>query len=102
MFGLDAIELARAQFGFTVAFHIIFPAFSIGLASYLAVLEGLWLVTRKSVYLDLFRYWVKIFSIGFGWAWSRASSCRISSAPIGRYSRASPARSSAPSWATKC
>jgi cytochrome d ubiquinol oxidase subunit I len=66
MFGLDAIELARAQFGFTVAFHIIFPAFSIGLASYLAVLEGLWLITGRAVYLDLFRYWVKIFSIGFG------------------------------------
>ena len=66
MFGLDAIELARAQFGFTVAFHIIFPAFSIGLASYLAVLEGLWLATGRAVFLDLFRYWVKIFSIGFG------------------------------------
>jgi cytochrome d ubiquinol oxidase subunit I len=62
---LDAFHLARAQFAFTVIFHIVFPAFSIGLASYLAVLEGLWLRTGKSVYLDLFRYWVKIFSIGF-------------------------------------
>jgi cytochrome d ubiquinol oxidase subunit I len=66
MFGLDATELARAQFGFTIAFHIIFPAFSIGLASYLAVLEGLWLVTGRSVYIDLFRYWLKIFALGFG------------------------------------
>ncbi len=65
MHGLDALTLARAQFGFTVSFHIIFPAFSIGLASYLMVLEGLWLRTGKPVYLDLFRYWVKIFSIGF-------------------------------------
>ena len=62
---IDAFHLARAQFGFTVAFHIIFPAFSIGLASYLMVLEGLWLRTGQRVYLDLFRYWVKIFSIGF-------------------------------------
>ncbi len=62
---IDAFHLARAQFGFTVAFHIIFPAFSIGLASYLMVLEGLWLRTGKPVYLDLFRYWVKIFSLGF-------------------------------------
>jgi cytochrome d ubiquinol oxidase subunit I len=38
---IDALVLARAQFGFTVAFHIIFPVFSIGLASFLAVLEGL-------------------------------------------------------------
>ncbi len=62
---IDAFHLARAQFGFTVAFHIMFPAFSIGLASYLAVLEGLWLRTGKQVYLDLFKYWVKIFSLGF-------------------------------------
>jgi len=65
MFGITALHLARAQFGFTVAFHILFPAFSIGLAAFLAVLEGLWLKTGKHVYLDLFRYWLKIFSIGF-------------------------------------
>ena len=65
MFGIDAFHLARAQFAFTVGFHIVFPAFSIGLAAYLAVLEGLWLKTGRQVYLDLWRYWVKIFSIGF-------------------------------------
>ena len=65
MFPIDAFHLARAQFAFTVAFHIMFPAFSIGLASFLAVLEGLWLWTKKQVYLDLFRYWLKIFSLGF-------------------------------------
>ena len=43
MFGLDAFHLARIQFAFTVSFHIIFPAITIGLASYLVVLEGLWL-----------------------------------------------------------
>ena len=60
-----ALILARAQFAFTVSFHFIFPAFSIGLASYLAVLEGLWLWTGRQAYLDLFRYWVKIFAIAF-------------------------------------
>ncbi|WNO53425.1 cytochrome ubiquinol oxidase subunit I [Stakelama saccharophila] len=62
---LDAVLLARIQFAFTVSFHFIFPSFSIGLASYLAVLEGLWLKTGKQVYLDLFRYWVKIFAVAF-------------------------------------
>ena len=62
---LDAILLARIQFAFTVSFHFFFPAFSIGLASYLAVLEGLWLKTGKQIYLDLFRYWLKIFAIAF-------------------------------------
>lgn len=62
---LDAVVLARAQFAFTVSFHFIFPAFSIGLASYLAVLEGLWLKTGREVYLELFRYWVKIFAVAF-------------------------------------
>lgn len=64
--GFDALLLARIQFAFTVSFHFIFPALTIGLASYLAVLEGLWLWTGKSVYLDLFRYWIKIFAINFG------------------------------------
>ena len=63
--GLDALVLARAQFGFTIAFHIVFPAFSIGLASYLAVLEALWLRTGREVYLNLFRYWIKIFAVAF-------------------------------------
>jgi cytochrome d ubiquinol oxidase subunit I len=63
--GETALILARVQFAFTVAFHFIFPAFSIGLASYLAVLEGLWLKTGKDVYLRLFRYWIKIFAIAF-------------------------------------
>jgi len=62
----DAVLLARFQFAFTVSFHFIFPSFSIGLASYLAVLEALWLKTGRAVYLDLFKYWVKIFALAFG------------------------------------
>jgi cytochrome d ubiquinol oxidase subunit I len=60
-----ALSLARAQFGFTIAFHIMFPAFSIGLASYLAVLEGCWLATKKPMFLDAYKYWLKIFSVVF-------------------------------------
>jgi cytochrome bd ubiquinol oxidase subunit I len=61
-----ALLLARMQFAFTVSFHFIFPAFTIGLASYLAVLEGLWLKTKDDVYLRLFKYWLKIFALTFG------------------------------------
>ncbi|MEM6408875.1 MAG: cytochrome ubiquinol oxidase subunit I [Pseudomonadota bacterium] len=64
--GFSAEHLARFQFAFTVSFHIIFPAFSIGLASYLAVLNGMWLRTRDQVYLNLFNYWKKIFAVAFG------------------------------------
>jgi cytochrome d ubiquinol oxidase subunit I len=60
-----AIILARIQFAFTVSFHFLFPAFSIGLASFLAVLEGLWLKTGKGVYANLYRYWLKIFAVVF-------------------------------------
>ena len=63
--GVDATLLARIQFAFTISFHIIFPSFTIGLASYLAVLEGLWLKTGREVYLRLFKYWVKIFAVAF-------------------------------------
>ena len=62
----DAAMLARLQFAFTVSFHIVFPAFSIGLASYLAVLEGLYLWTKDKVYEELFDFWKAIFAIAFG------------------------------------
>jgi cytochrome d ubiquinol oxidase subunit I len=62
---MTALDLARIQFAFTVSFHFLFPAFTIGLASYLAVLEGLWLATAKGVYANLYRYWLKIFAIVF-------------------------------------
>jgi cytochrome bd ubiquinol oxidase subunit I len=63
---LDAELLARIQFAFTISFHIIFPSFTIGLASWLAVLEGLYLKTNKSVYSELYQFWVKIFAVSFG------------------------------------
>ncbi|KRW62875.1 cytochrome ubiquinol oxidase subunit I [Pseudomonas sp. TTU2014-080ASC] len=66
MFGLEALDLARIQFAFTISFHIIFPAITIGLASYLAVLEGLWLKTGQEVYRDLYHFWIKIFAVNFG------------------------------------
>src|SRR6266853_5981878 len=62
----DALQLARIQFGFTVSFHIIFPAITIGLASYLAVLEGYWLRTQNEVYRTLYHFWSKIFAVNFG------------------------------------
>ncbi|SFF19378.1 cytochrome bd-I ubiquinol oxidase subunit 1 apoprotein [Sulfitobacter brevis] len=66
MFGdISAIDLARFQFAFTISAHIIFPAFSIGLASFLAVLNGLWLWTRDDIYLRLFDYWKTIFAVVF-------------------------------------
>lgn len=61
----DPILLARIQFAFTVSFHIIFPAFTIGLASYLAVLEGLWLWTGKDVFLRVYKFWLRIFAVAF-------------------------------------
>ena len=64
--GISAETLARIQFAFTVSFHIIFPAFSIGLASFLAVLNAQWLRTRDATYLALFNYWKKIFAVAFG------------------------------------
>ncbi|MGE8318805.1 MAG: cytochrome ubiquinol oxidase subunit I [Comamonas sp.] len=62
----DALHLARLQFAFTVAVHIIFPAISIGMASFLAVLEWRWLANGNKVYQDMFFFWSKIFAIGFG------------------------------------
>src|ERR1700712_3478180 len=62
----DALFLSRLQFAFTIAFHIIFPSFSIGLASFLAELEGLWLFTGRERFKTLYLFWIKIFALSFG------------------------------------
>ncbi len=64
--GLDALELARLQFAFTVSAHIFFPAFTIGLASWLAVLNGMSLATGDALYMRVFDHWKIIFAVIFG------------------------------------
>ncbi|MBX2833364.1 MAG: cytochrome ubiquinol oxidase subunit I [Micavibrio sp.] len=66
LYDLDPVILARIQFAFTISFHIVFPAFTIGLASWLAIVEGLWLKTGKDVYQDIYKFWIKIFAVCFG------------------------------------
>src|ERR1700756_3328633 len=63
---LTALLVSRIQFAFTVSFHIIFPSFTIGLAMWLVVLEGLDLLTATPVYRRLFDFWLKIFGVTFG------------------------------------
>jgi cytochrome d ubiquinol oxidase subunit I len=63
---IDALLLSRLQFAFVISFHILFPAFTIGLASWLAMLEGLHLWTGRDVYLRLYRFWLKLFAVSFG------------------------------------
>ncbi|MEM5403039.1 MULTISPECIES: cytochrome ubiquinol oxidase subunit I [Paraburkholderia] len=63
---ISAFDLARLQFAFTVSFHIVFPALSIGLASFIAVLEACWLKTRQPFYKDLCLFWSKVFAVAFG------------------------------------
>ncbi len=62
---MDALLLSRLQFAFTIAWHIVFPSFTIGLASYLAVLEGLWLKTGRDAFKTLYLFWIKVFAISF-------------------------------------
>lgn len=63
---LDAALLSRLQFAFTVGFHIIFPTLTIGLAWFLALIEGLWLRTGNARYFHLYQFWVKVFALSFG------------------------------------
>ena len=62
---LDPLILARIQFAFTVSFHIMFPTISIGLALFLAIVEGLWLKTGDLVYRQIYRFWLNIFAMSF-------------------------------------
>lgn len=66
MIEFDPVLLARIQFAFTISFHIIFPAFTIGLASFLAVLEWRWLKTNDERFRDIYKFWIKIFAVAFG------------------------------------
>jgi cytochrome d ubiquinol oxidase subunit I len=63
---LDPVLLSRIQFAFSLSFHILFPAFTIGLASWLTVLEWRWLATGDPVYAVVYRMWVRIFAVTFG------------------------------------
>lgn len=63
---LDVAILSRIQFAFTVSFHIIFPSITIGLATLIAIWEGLWLKTHNPIYLQLAKFWIKPFAITFG------------------------------------
>src|SRR5215813_12151623 len=63
---LDAFFLSRIQFAFVVAFHIIFPSFTIGLAAWLATIEGARLFTGNALYRRVFDFWLKVFAVSFG------------------------------------
>jgi cytochrome d ubiquinol oxidase subunit I len=63
---LDPVLLSRLQFAFVIAFHILLPAFTVGLASFIALLEGLQLFSRNALYLRLSVFWTRIFAVSFG------------------------------------
>src|SRR5499433_637426 len=63
---IDPVFLSRLQFAWVVTWHILLPAFTVGLAAYIAVLEGLNFFTGRQVYLRVSMFWIKIFSISFG------------------------------------
>jgi cytochrome d ubiquinol oxidase subunit I len=63
---LDPIILSRLQFAWVIGLHILLPAFTIGLASYIALLESLYFTTGREIYLRISIFWTKIFAISFG------------------------------------
>ena len=63
---LDPVILSRIQFAFVISFHIIFPAFTIGLAAWLATIEGARLATGNALYRRVFDFWLKVFAVSFG------------------------------------
>lgn len=63
---LDPVILSRLQFGWVIAWHILLPAFTVGIASYIALMEGLYFFTGKEIYFRISSFWIRIFSIAFG------------------------------------
>src|SRR5689334_21639789 len=62
----DALLLSRLQFAWVIALHILLPALTVGLAAYIAVLEGVYFFTRKSVFLRISQFWLRLFAVSFG------------------------------------
>jgi hypothetical protein len=62
----DPVFLSRLQFAWVIGWHILLPAFTVGLAAYIALVEGLNLVTGRQVYHRVSMFWIKVFSISFG------------------------------------
>ncbi len=63
---LNPVVLSRLQFAWVIAFHFLLPAFTVGLASFIAVLEGLHLATGREIYFRISTFWIKIFAVSFG------------------------------------
>jgi cytochrome d ubiquinol oxidase subunit I len=63
---MDALLLSRVQFAWVIAFHIMLPAFTVGLACFIATLEVRWWITKDDTVRRLSAYWIKIFAISFG------------------------------------
>jgi cytochrome d ubiquinol oxidase subunit I len=98
----DPVLLARLQFAFTITFHIIFPAFTIGLSAYIATLLVMWGMTGRDRYQRLARFWTRIFAVSFAMGVVSGIVLSYRSAPIGAGSPFSRAMCSAPSSAMKC
>ena len=62
----ELLTLSRLQFAFTVAFHMTFPAITVGLSVFLVLMYGTYLRTNKEIYLTIYRFWRNIFAVGFG------------------------------------
>src|SRR5437879_7538117 len=63
---LDPVLLSRLQWAWVIAWHILLPAFTVGLASYIAVLEALYSFTRRQIWLQISVFWTRIFAVSFG------------------------------------
>jgi cytochrome d ubiquinol oxidase subunit I len=63
--GLDAVLLSRLQFAFTIGYHILWPAYTIGISGFIVVLTLLWRVTRNPIYREQLRFWIHLYALGF-------------------------------------
>src|SRR3954462_12968281 len=62
---LDTVLLSRLQFAFTIGYHILWPAYTIGISGFIVILNLCWLRTRHEIYRDLLRFWIRLFALGF-------------------------------------
>jgi cytochrome d ubiquinol oxidase subunit I len=62
---MDSVLLSRLQFAWTIGYHILWPAYTIGISGFIVIVEAIWLLTGRSVWRDLLRFWIRLFALGF-------------------------------------
>ena len=101
MTDLAAVDLSRLQFALTAMYHFLFVPLTIGLSLIIAIMESVFVMTRREIWRDMTKFWGLLFGINFAMGWPPASPWNSSSAPTGPIMPIMSATSSVRRWPSR-